>query len=80
VRVKVPPRVLQGIEAVRSTGAVDMSSATLVRSLAMGFCFKETSFWIEIHTKDYLRGLKRGFEADESYTFEVGKIGSQIVY
>ena len=74
MRVKVPPRVLEGIEAVRSTGAVDMSSATLVRSLALGLCFKEASFWIELHEKDYREGLKRGFERDPSSTFEVGRV------
>jgi len=74
VRVKVPPRVLQGIEAVRDTG-IDMECVPIVRSLSMGFCFKETSFWLELHEKDYLEGLKRGFEPDASSTFEVGLIG-----
>ena len=74
MRVKVPPRVLEGIEAVRDTGAVDMESVVTVRSLALGLCFKEASFWLELHEKDYREGLKRGFEPDASSTFEVGRI------
>ena len=73
-RVKVPPAVFEGIRAVQTTGAVDMESVVTVRRLALGLCFKEASFWIELHTKDYLRGVKGGFEADESYMFEVGRI------
>lgn len=73
MRVKVPPHVLEGIEAVRDTG-IDMECVPIVRSLSMGFCFQETSFWLELHEKDYREGLKCGFEPDPSSTFEIGRI------
>ena len=60
--VVVPSEVLEGLEAVRQSGA-HMVERTHVLVLAKRMGYRQTVRWIEEHPEDYARGISHGFEA-----------------
>lgn len=62
-KVRVPSRVLEGLEAVRRSGYAEMSDRPLVSYLAHHFGYPETAEWIYWNRNAYADGLARGFEA-----------------
>ena len=63
--VRVPRGVLEGLEAVRQTGATNMLARPFVADIAGRMGFGETKRWIETNPKLYAEGIFRGFEAEE---------------
>ncbi len=58
----VPAKVLEGLEAVRQTGAHMVERAhVLVLAKRMGY--RQTVRWVEEHPDEYARGVSQGFEA-----------------
>lgn len=62
-KVRVPPEVLDGILAVRSSGLTNMFDRPVVIRVADEFGFPEAARWIEAHPKEYAKGIFQGFEA-----------------
>ncbi len=60
--VVVPAGVLEGLEAVRRSGA-HMVERTHVMVLAYRMGYRQTVRWVEEHPEDYARGVFHGFEA-----------------
>ncbi len=61
--VLVPAGVLEGLEAVRRSGAQMVERAhVLVLAKRMGY--RQTVLWVEEHPEEYARGLSCGFEAE----------------
>ena len=59
--VKVPADVLEGLEAVRRSGA-HMVERTHVLVLAKRMGYRRTILWVEEHSDEYARGVSHGFE------------------
>jgi len=64
-KVRVPKAVLDGLEAVRQSGIVNMLDRPVVAHLAAAFGFGEAGRWVETHRREYAEGVFRGFEAEE---------------
>ncbi|MFC0213865.1 DUF5049 domain-containing protein [Paenibacillus chartarius] len=62
--VKVPKKVLEGLEAVRRLGAVNMLDRPGVVHWADKLGYPEAAQWIRDHPKTYAEGVFAGFEAD----------------
>ncbi len=62
-KVKVPRDVLQGLEAVRISGATNMLDRPMVAHLAQEMGFEEAARWVREHRGGYARGVFNGFEA-----------------
>ena len=60
--VTVPAGVLEGLEAVRQSGA-HLVERTHVLVLAHRMGYRQTVRWVEEHPEDYARGIFHGFEA-----------------
>jgi hypothetical protein len=60
--VVVPSEVLEGLEAVRQSGAHTVER-THVLVLAKRMGYRQTVRWVEEHPEDYARGISHGFEA-----------------
>jgi hypothetical protein len=58
----VPAEVLEGLEAVRRSGA-NMVERAHVLVLAKRMGYRQTVRWVEDHPEDYARGIFHGFEA-----------------
>jgi hypothetical protein len=62
--VMVPADVLEGLEAVRQSGAHMVEQAhVLVLAKRMGY--RRTVLWVEEHPDEYARGISHGFNAGE---------------
>jgi hypothetical protein len=62
--VMVPADVLEGLEAVRQSGAHMVERAhVLVLAKRMGY--RRTVLWVEEHPDEYARGISHGFNASE---------------
>jgi hypothetical protein len=62
--VVVPADVLEGLEAVRQSGAHMVERAhVLVLAKRMGY--RRTVLWVEEHPDEYARGISHGFNASE---------------
>ena len=61
----VPPAVLEGLEAVRASGAVNLADLPVVQDVAAIMGHPETVRWIQEHPDEYSEGLFRGFVAAE---------------
>jgi hypothetical protein len=59
----VPPVVLEGLEAVRASGAVNLGDLPVVQDVAAIMGYPETVLWIQEHPDEYAAGLLRGFVA-----------------
>ncbi len=62
--VVVPSEVLEGLEAVRQSGA-HMVERTHVLVLAKRMGYRQTVRWVEEHPDEYARGISYGFDAGE---------------
>ncbi len=60
--VVVPSEVLEGLEAVRQSGAHTVER-THVLVLAKRMGYRQTVRWVEEHPDEYARGVFHGFEA-----------------
>jgi hypothetical protein len=60
--VIVPLGVLEGLDAVRRSGAY-MVERTHVLVLAKRMDYRQTVRWVEENPEEYARGLAHGFEA-----------------
>jgi hypothetical protein len=60
--VKVPADVLEGLEAVRRSGA-NMVERAHVLVLAKRMGYRRTVRWVEEHPDEYARGVSHGFAA-----------------
>jgi len=61
----VPADVLEGLEAVRHSGAHMVERAhVLVLAKRMGY--RQTVRWVEEHPDEYARGISHGFTAGEN--------------
>ena len=63
-RIMVTRGVLDGLEAVRTSGLTNMLDRPVVVELARQMGFNETARWIENHRKEFAEGIFRGFEAE----------------
>lgn len=61
--IKVPERILQGIDAVREANTTNMFNAGTVRLQAVALGYLETAQWIEANLETYCSGIFRGFAA-----------------
>ena len=62
--VTVPADVLEGLEAVRQSGAHMVERAhVLVLAKRMGY--RRTVLWVEEHPDEYARGISHAFKAGE---------------
>lgn len=64
-RVPIPADVLEGLEAVRTSGKTNMLDVPMVVKLALDMGFPQTALWINEHQALYAVGVFRGFEATE---------------
>ncbi|ALS28847.1 DUF5049 domain-containing protein [Paenibacillus sp. JMULE4] len=62
--VTVPKKVLEGLEAVRRLGAVNMLDRPGVIHWADKLGYPETAQWIRENPKKYSEGVFTGFEAE----------------
>lgn len=61
-RVPVPREVLEGIEAVRRSGATNMLDRPRVAELAEAIGFEAAARWVRANPGAYSRGVFQGFE------------------
>ena len=59
----VPSVVLEGLEAVRASGAVNLADLPVVQDVAAIMGYPETALWIQEHPDEYSEGVFRGFVA-----------------
>ena len=64
-KVRVPKAVLDGLEAVRQSGVVNMLDRPVVAQLASEFGFEKAARWINAHRREFAEGIFRGFETTE---------------
>lgn len=64
-RVPVPADVLEGLEAVRTSGKTNMLNVPMVVKLALEVGFPEAALWVREHKAQYAAGVLRGFEPTE---------------
>jgi hypothetical protein len=62
--VRVPPEVLEGLEAVRLSGLTNMLDRPAVARIAAAMGYAACARWIEGNRGLFARGIFRGFEAD----------------
>ncbi len=63
--IRVPAKALEGIEAVRRSGLVNMLDRNGVAEVAMALGLPAVAAWVAAEPGQYARGVFRGFEADE---------------
>ena len=63
-RTMVTREVLDGLEAVRTSGLTNMLDRPVVIELARRMGFEGTARWIMTHPRDYAQGVFQGFEAE----------------
>jgi len=66
-KIMVTREVLDGLEAVRTSGLTNMLDRPVVIELARRMGFDETACWIEGHRREYAECIFRGFEAGGGY-------------
>ena len=64
-KVRVPREVLDGLEAVRTSGLINMLDRPGVARLARLMQFPEAAEWVEAHRAEYAQGIFRGFIPEE---------------
>ncbi len=64
-RIKVPAEVLEGLEAVRSSGVVNLFDRPAVQYYADQFGYPAAVVWIEENQAAFARGIFNGFVASE---------------
>ncbi len=63
--IRVPAKILDGIEAVRRSGLVNMLDRNGVAEVAMALGLPAVAAWVVAEPGQYARGVFRGFEAEE---------------
>lgn len=63
--VRVPRAVLEGLEAVRRSGLVNMLDRPRVAEIAARMGFEEAASWMRENREMYARGVFGGFEAGQ---------------
>lgn len=61
----VPREILDGLEAVRRSGLVNMLDRNGVAEVAMALGLPAGAEWVAAEPDQYARGISRGFEAEE---------------
>ncbi|MEN6521088.1 MAG: DUF5049 domain-containing protein [Armatimonadota bacterium] len=64
-KVPIPADVLEGLEAVRTSGRTNMLDVPVVMKLALEMGFPQTTLWIDEHQALYAAGVFRGFRPTE---------------
>ena len=62
--VKVSAKVLEGLDAIRKSGRINMFDYWGVMRLADQSNYAATFSWMYCHQQDYIRGIFEGFEVD----------------
>lgn len=63
--IKVSSKVLEGLEAVRSSGITNMFDMRAVKKIADEMGYDETYEWLDaVDRRTYAAGIMNGFEAD----------------
>ncbi len=70
--IKVPKPVLDGITAVRDSGATNMLDRPMVAHLCMDMGYHEAALWVNDNRKLYSEGIFQGFEAMEDSETQEG--------
>lgn len=70
--IKVPKPVLDGIAAVRNSGATNMFDRPMVAKLCAEMDFHEAALWVNDNRKLYSEGIFQGFEAEEESESQEG--------
>ncbi|THF74378.1 DUF5049 domain-containing protein [Cohnella fermenti] len=63
--MKVPKRVYEGLEAVRSSGRTNMLIVSDVLRCARSMGYPETAQWIEDNRNPYWEGIFQGFSPSD---------------
>ena len=63
--IEIPPKVFEGLEAVRASEVANMKDYASVQVAAARLGHPETVLWLEWHQREYREGLFRGFVAEE---------------
>ena len=63
--VKVPFKVLEGLETIRRSGLTNMFDVRRVIAILRCYGYKDSAEWIEKHTELYIKGISEGFKADK---------------
>ena len=63
--IRVPAKVLDGIEAVRQSGLVNMLDRNGVAEVAHALGLPAVADWVLAEPGQYARGIFRGFVAEE---------------
>ena len=63
-KLPIPVKVLEGLEAVRTSGETNMFDVSRVINLAVEMGYSETAKWVSENRKLYVQGVLIGFEAD----------------
>lgn len=61
-KVPIPADVLEGLEAVRTSGKTNMLDVPVVMKLALDMGHPQTALWVREHQALYAVGIFRGFE------------------
>lgn len=62
--IKLPPEVLDGLQAVRKSGTTNMLDVPVVCLQAVALGYPETADWINENTNTYIEGVSSGFESE----------------
>ena len=63
--IKVPAKILEGLEAVRRSGLVNMVDRNGVAVAALALGLPAVAAWVVAEPGQYARGVFRGFVAEE---------------
>lgn len=63
--IKIPSKVLEGLEAVRRSGVTNMLDYLAVIDLCRYSGYDAAAGWMEANKRLYSRGLFEGFESEE---------------
>ena len=70
--IKVPKPVLDGIAAVRNSGATNMLDRPVVAKICAEMNFHEAALWVNDNRSEYANGIFQGFEAEEESEVQEG--------
>ena len=61
-KVPIPADVLEGLEAVRTSGKTNMLDVPMVVKLSLDMGFLQTALWVHEHQALYIIGVFKNFE------------------
>lgn len=65
-RVPVPAEVLEGLEAVRLSGEINMFNVSKIIRLTLDMGYSKTARWVRENRKLYVQGVLIGFEGADN--------------